>query len=203
MKTKAKDLRVIRTRALLCQALEKMLKTTPIKDININDICAEAMVNRSTFYKHFNDKYDFLQYYVAQASEKIYDIAKDKIFDETSEITTVDIIKEIEKYDDIIFNILQNDRGNMSFNEFMSDTIVEYCYSKFQQWAPFINPHQSIKVLSQFYAGGLLTIILNWVRDKDRPDRMSAEDLAEQINAMFENVKGYLRNIANGTKNQF
>lgn len=59
-----KDLRVRRTRKLLWEALLTLLSVSkrPFDTITINEICEQAMVHRTTFYKHFEDKYDLLAY---------------------------------------------------------------------------------------------------------------------------------------------
>ena len=36
------------------------MHTTPFKKITVGDICAEAMINKMTFYKHYSDKYELL-----------------------------------------------------------------------------------------------------------------------------------------------
>ncbi|WOO36638.1 TetR/AcrR family transcriptional regulator [Anaerocolumna sp. AGMB13020] len=54
------DPRIIRTRKLIMDAFIHVLKKKEFKDITINDITAEATVNRATFYYHFIDKYDLL-----------------------------------------------------------------------------------------------------------------------------------------------
>lgn len=53
------DLRVRRTHKLLFNAFMELIQTNGIEDISITDICDKAMVNRATFYKHFDDKYTF------------------------------------------------------------------------------------------------------------------------------------------------
>lgn len=50
------DPRIRRTRQLLQQALEKLLEIKDFDQISIQDIAAEATVNRATFYDHYNDK---------------------------------------------------------------------------------------------------------------------------------------------------
>lgn len=60
MEDKKPDLRVIRTRKLLMDAFFKLSSEKKFDDITIKDITNEAMVNRSTFYSHFQDKYDLM-----------------------------------------------------------------------------------------------------------------------------------------------
>jgi AcrR family transcriptional regulator len=60
------DLRVKRTRRLLQQALDSLMVEKSLNDITINDITERAEVNRTTFYAHFQDKYDLLNYSVRE-----------------------------------------------------------------------------------------------------------------------------------------
>ena len=52
------DLRVIKTNNTLYDALINLLKEKTFEEIKVSDICQKALVNRSTFYSHFNDKYE-------------------------------------------------------------------------------------------------------------------------------------------------
>ncbi|MCD8239753.1 MAG: TetR/AcrR family transcriptional regulator [Clostridiales bacterium] len=60
------DLRVKKTYMALTRSLKELLKHKNFYDITVNEICDNAMVGRGTFYKHFNDKYDFLTYVVSE-----------------------------------------------------------------------------------------------------------------------------------------
>src|SRR5258708_9121420 len=54
------DPRIRRTRQMLQQAMQALLKEKDFLDINVQDIAEHADLNRATFYKHFTDKYDLL-----------------------------------------------------------------------------------------------------------------------------------------------
>ncbi len=54
------DPRVRRTRQMLQQALTELLKEKEFTEISVQDIAARADLNRATFYKRFQDKYDLL-----------------------------------------------------------------------------------------------------------------------------------------------
>ena len=54
------DPRIRRTRQLLQQALDKLLKNKDFNGISIQDIADEATVNRATFYDHYADKFELL-----------------------------------------------------------------------------------------------------------------------------------------------
>ena len=56
------DLRAKRTKIYLASTLLKMMQKESIKKISVADICEKAMVHRTTFYKHFEDKYHLFAY---------------------------------------------------------------------------------------------------------------------------------------------
>lgn len=56
------DPRVTRTKQLLVDAFQKVSKEKKLSQLTVKNITDEATVNRATFYAHFTDKYDILDY---------------------------------------------------------------------------------------------------------------------------------------------
>jgi AcrR family transcriptional regulator len=65
------DLRVRRTRKLLQKALIEATIEKGFANVTVRDIAERAMVNRSTFYRHYLDKYELLSGYIGELSELI------------------------------------------------------------------------------------------------------------------------------------
>jgi len=61
------DPRVKRTRQLLEQAFAEALNEKGFQDVSVQDITERAGVNRATFYAHFEDKYDLLDYAIRES----------------------------------------------------------------------------------------------------------------------------------------
>jgi AcrR family transcriptional regulator len=59
--TEQGDLRVRRTHKLLWEALMAEMAKRPFEEITVTDLCERAMVHRTTFYKHHEDKYALLE----------------------------------------------------------------------------------------------------------------------------------------------
>src|SRR5277367_3112958 len=55
------DLRILRSRRMLMEALGRLLTQKESSDISIQEIADEAALNRATFYLHYSDKNDLLQ----------------------------------------------------------------------------------------------------------------------------------------------
>lgn len=60
MKEVKVDPRIRRTRKLIMDAFIELSSKKEFRDITVKDITAEAMINRATFYYHFEDIYDLL-----------------------------------------------------------------------------------------------------------------------------------------------
>jgi len=66
------DPRVLRTRQLIKEAFSVLLQKKGFDAITIKDIAQEAVINRATFYAHYEDKYALLEEIIEQAFHKMY-----------------------------------------------------------------------------------------------------------------------------------
>ncbi|WP_447407747.1 TetR/AcrR family transcriptional regulator, partial [Staphylococcus aureus] len=66
MTTTHVDPRVTRTKKLLMDAFREIAKEKKLQTITIKDITERATVNRATFYAHFYDKYDIMDYTLSE-----------------------------------------------------------------------------------------------------------------------------------------
>lgn len=64
------DLRQRKTRRQLTEALARLLEERPFAELSVVDLCREAMVHRTTFYAHFNDKQELLLYLMEQLEQE-------------------------------------------------------------------------------------------------------------------------------------
>src|SRR5699024_9330005 len=74
------------TKHALAQALKALTETLPFDKISVGNICAQCDMNRKSFYYHFKDKYDLVNwiYYtecVAALKEKNYQNGWDLLVD--------------------------------------------------------------------------------------------------------------------------
>ena len=59
------DARVVKTKVRLLTTFRGMLSELRFEDITVNELCARSGIRRATFYKHFEDKYDFMKFFVS------------------------------------------------------------------------------------------------------------------------------------------
>lgn len=65
------DPRVRRTRKLLLDAFSELQKEKSISSISVQDIAERAMVNRATFYAHFEDKYALMYSWMREEFQRV------------------------------------------------------------------------------------------------------------------------------------
>ncbi|MDQ6422818.1 TetR/AcrR family transcriptional regulator [Paenibacillus sp. LHD-117] len=90
MGTKVRNLRTTLTKQSLINAFVNLVNEKDFDKITIADLTRGANVNRATFYAHFNDKYELLDYIVDESASNI--IAKHTA--------------EVEKFEDIIYQLV-------------------------------------------------------------------------------------------------
>lgn len=76
------DLRVVKTKKAIKQAFLQLRATTPIESVRIVDICKIAMINKTTFYKHYQDVFKLASEIETKAIDLVMDsfTMKDEMF---------------------------------------------------------------------------------------------------------------------------
>ena len=72
------DLRIEKTYRALCEAFTALLEERHYEEITVSDLCDRALIRRTTFYKHFADKQEFLAFYVRRIREEFQRRAEPK-----------------------------------------------------------------------------------------------------------------------------
>ena len=80
------DLRIIKTYLALHNAFIELLEEKRFEDITVNELCDRAMIRRTTFYKHFADKYEYFTFYIRELVSTFQDrLAPDVADDEVGD----------------------------------------------------------------------------------------------------------------------
>ena len=98
------DLRIRRTRKLLQQALIELTVEKGFKAITVQDVSERAMVNRSTFYRHYLDKFDLLDKCIddmfAEANKETLEAEKQAQIAGNPLPGPVSLLKHVQKFGD-------------------------------------------------------------------------------------------------------
>lgn len=176
------DLRVSKTYGLLSQALMTMLTDMKFDEITVGCLCERAMIRRTTFYRHFADKYGFFRYIMVQLCDKFRARIPSDLNCHDSHESFICISRELVRF--IIENkllIYRMSEGNML--PLMLDMLSEQVSTAIEHCLEYERKHgnafyESSKVTAAFLSGGLVRIL----RDKIAADeQLSESSIAESM----------------------
>ena len=184
MAKEKEDLRIVRTRKLLCNTLLDLMQEESIEKISVIDLCNRAMINRATFYAHFEDKYHLLNYALEELKDTIYEsftkVKKfDNPFDATRAILTMgaDFVFDNRNH---ITKLLKFNRGGKVL-ETIQESItqsIKYQLGKYKTAYDYVAP---VSVIANFFAGGMVTTTLLVL---DNPNSYSYDDFIKYISKL-------------------
>lgn len=187
------DLRIVRTRKLLSNTLLDMMEETSIEKISVIDLCNCAMVNRATFYAHFEDKYHLLNFALEELKDELYDkFTKDSKFTTPSQTIKSSLIMAIDFFYDKhnhIANIIRNNRNGKVIGT-IQDSIahsIKYQLSKYKDAYEVKIP---LNVLANFLSGGMVNTMLWCI---ENPDKFTQEDFINYANTYVSDQYFYRR----------
>ncbi|TLG72513.1 TetR/AcrR family transcriptional regulator [Culicoidibacter larvae] len=152
-----RDLRKNKTKTLLANALMKLIEEKRFDDIKLYEICDNALVHKTSFYNHFEDKYDLLNYLIQELQKDIFMNLK-----ETDDLELFYII--IAKA--YINNIKQNAKFYkmiLSGNDIASQILLSNIHNDIQTKLDHFQTTVPNNYMLQFYISGVIAVINEWV----------------------------------------
>lgn len=196
LETPQEDLRIRRTHKLLIDALMESLIEKPFEKISVTDICEKAMVHRTTFYSHFEDKYHLLNFFFQSLQKE---------FDEKSKSDIKGDINPKDYYLGLFRHLLEfmetNKKlyvlgifriGNDSVMHTFHKSISTYIRHKLESnaeilGAKFIIP---IPVIAEYHTGALISLVSWWLENDTQP---SIDSLMEYTDLLINTDRYSLR----------
>jgi AcrR family transcriptional regulator len=185
--SKKEDLRVRRTYKLLFEALTSLLKESPFEKISVTDICARAMVHRTTFYKHFQDKHELLRWGVKEL-QKDYNAhtPTNEDFNSPQQYYR-EIIRRVFDYfaeNQKLFAAILVNNENSSFISMFYQLVEEDITAKLEYFQNEGAKHTiPIPVVANFRAGALMSLLKWWVVN-DLP--YSIDEMVKYVDLMVK-----------------
>lgn len=125
------DLRIRKTRKLIRDAFIRLLDRKGFNGITINNIADMAMINRSTFYLHYTDKFDLMEKTIEEAIQNILKLVAPEahIIDGKLEYDSFvqninSILQTIEK-DALLYKVILNDKEMSEVSKTLEHTLIE------------------------------------------------------------------------------
>lgn len=179
------DLRIVKTKKILFNSLLNIMKIKNFEKIKVSDICDEALVNRSTFYAHYDDKYELLIDLFEERKLsllKVFEDNENKAFSKEYLMELLSIlIDHIEENKEIYSAILANNRNGILI-DFLIDAIEKDVSERLKSNSEINISDLPLDIIVKFYAGGLINIGIDCIT---RTKKYSKKELLLYIDKLI------------------
>ena len=179
------DLRIVKTKKILFNSLLNLMKTKNFEKIKISDICEESLINRSTFYAHYDDKYELLIDLFEERKLsllKVFEGNENKAFSKEYLMELLSIlIDHIEENKETYSAILANNRNGILI-DFLIDAIEKDVSERLKGSSEIMISDLPLDIIVKFYAGGLINIGIDCIT---RTKKYSKKELLLYIDKLI------------------
>ncbi|MGG7215084.1 dihydroxyacetone kinase transcriptional activator DhaS [Clostridium nigeriense] len=175
--------RSIATKKMLAESLKKIMKTKPLNKVSVKDIVNDCNLNRHTFYYHFKDIYDLIEW--IYKTEAIEGIAGHKNYENWTDVF-YSIFLYIENNKEFCYNTLNSlSRNNLEM--YLFSVINNFIMGVIEEVAININVKENDKkFIADFYTHAFSGIVMQWMRNGMKEDpKVLIEKLKYLIEGSF------------------
>ena len=163
---KKTDLRIQRTQKAIIDTFYELLEEKHFSAITIIDICDRALINRGTFYTHFQDKYQLLEKCVYDMMMAL-DEEVDRVHGDSDMVVYYNdmfdvAIAFLESNRRRIKTIITKADSNLVFNK-VHEIIKQNIMKKVGRLPS--KTRVPLEVLAEFFAGGLIQVVKWWITE--------------------------------------
>lgn len=142
--------KIEKTKQRLRTAMIELVNTNDLENITVSQLCKQASVNRSTFYKYYSVPADILEEYIIEVYEQIF---QNTNFSNTSDNNIYDFLLRICNlyYNDRLltkFGLLCHKNGSQRLQQYLFPATI------------YDNQNNSNMA---FLSGGVQAVLLQWV----------------------------------------
>lgn len=175
------DLRVKRTYKLLKEAFFELLSKKPFDEIKINDICNLAMIHRTTFYSHFSDKFELLDYCIKDVENELSEKIIKNTYSDFKDFYTKLVMSLLEYIGENIkfFKSILRKNSDSGITNIFSSACTNYIISMLEKEEDSEIYHQvPIPIIAEFYSGALVSTIIWWLKQNSK---LTEKELCDYI----------------------
>ena len=166
------------TKRALEASLKNLLLKKPLDKITINDITEDCGINRMTFYYHFKDIYDLVDWILAEDAAKAMEGRRG--FGTWSE-AYLDVLRQLQDNKTLVLNV---------YRSVGREQVEQYLYKMLDPLLRMFVERENISVQEEdkqfiidFYKYGFVGMVLEWIR---RDMKTEPAIMAERLNTMMQ-----------------
>lgn len=188
---KKEDVRIKKSKRDLRNALIELLRTNTFADTTVMCICEKAMVNRMTFYKHYQDKYALLDDCLDNIKDEILDACEAKLNRKIEECTLCEftmalieaVINTCSEYREIITSLMVEDNTLLMF--IILNAIKYEVKSIVEKLCASLKPLMTVDRIASIFTGAITNVVFDWIRESKG---QSKEDFIEECKGLFNRL---------------
>ena len=185
--TNKTDLRIQRTQKAIVDAFYELLDEKAFSAITVIDICDRALINRGTFYTHFEDKYQLLDKCISDIMYGLHEQVK-KAHGENDLITYYNEVMSLG------INFLAGHRRRIKTiivkadSALVFDKVHEILTHNIINRLSKARPKEGKRklpadILAEFFAGGIISLIKWWLLEEPN---YTLDDIQKQLSILAE-----------------
>lgn len=166
------------TKFMIARGFKQLLEEKSFTDITVGDLAKYCNMSRNTFYYHFKDKYDVMNWIFYT---EITPLIGDTMSIENWGSGMRALCHYIQDNKSFYRNVVQFEGQNS-----LSDCLMEFYENLVQNMIlnaggeTVLGPQQ-IKIISRFYAHGMSGVLLDWIRNGMVKEPDATVDMLEQL----------------------
>ena len=174
------------TKQAFADALRKLLEQKPFAKISVSHICEECGMNRKSFYYHFKDKYDLVNWILTLKLQKIFQKKNGKmpalhgICWKKSVSIFINTGHSIRKYCRL--------RGRTLFTEHFRDILVPV-NRKFLAMVEEEEKGEHDEFYIHFFSDAFLAALVRWLEDREC---VSPQEFSALLRSSVEMIAKYV-----------
>ena len=149
------------TKKAIAASIKELMNKTPLQKISVADIVEHCGINRQTFYYHFKDKYDLVDwiYY----NEVVSAVTQHRSFEEWNNVV-LDVLKTMKNEQYFYTNALSV-TGQNAFQDYFFNVTKDLIAEMLDTVSQGSQIAAEDKVfIAEFYSYGLVGVVIQWAR---------------------------------------
>jgi len=186
------DLRIVKTKKNLYSGLMKLMgessfelmADTSFEDIKVSDICNISLVNRSTFYDHFSDKYELLDSLIADLEAELTDkLELQGEFKSAKEYYMLMIATLFQHISDniLIYSSIIKTNNNSIASDMFREAILKDV-KKALQSSKREKENIPVDIISIFYVNAVINVCILYIKE---PNKYTMEEILTYLDALL------------------
>lgn len=167
------------TEDTLIDSMNNLLEYKPIDKITVRDIVSDCNLTRQTFYNHFSDIYELVEYSAKKNTEQILNEFSDY---ENWQDGFYQIMLVLKQHKAIVKNVYQSAYRDL-MEKYIFKVLYSYIIAVVEKQAQGMKIDQKHKdFIAHFYGLAFIAVILEWIMEDMKED---PAEIVEQIGVLI------------------